>query len=144
MQRQSGVTAADPGYGAAMKLGRLASGSLLVAGLAGVTMPERVGEAMSLPPVGPRGRAEMRALNGTFAALGAWAFVTDSPAARTAVGITWLGAGVVRAGTRQLDNPEADPSYWAFLGCEVGFGLAGILGGAGGAVSRKRAAGADD
>lgn len=104
-------------------------------------MPNRVGEAMSLPPAGPRGRAEMRALNGTFAALGAWAFLTDTPAARTAVGMTWLGAGAVRAGTRQLDNPDADASYWAFLGAEAGFGLAGLLAGAGGAVSRKRASG---
>jgi hypothetical protein len=121
-------------------MGRLASGALLASGVAAVAMPDRVAQAMSLTPTGGRGRAETRAgLGGTYAALGGWAFVTDSPAARTAVGVTWLGAAATRLGTRQLDNPEADPTYWAFLGAEVGFGLFGILSGAGGAVSRKRA-----
>jgi hypothetical protein len=128
-----------------MNLGRLASGALMLSGIAGVAMPDRVAEAMSLTPRDGRGKAETRAgLGGTYAALGGWAFVTDSPAARTAVGMTWLGAAATRLGTRQLDTPEADATYWAFLGAEVGFGLAGVLSGAGGAVSRKRAAKSDD
>jgi hypothetical protein len=124
-----------------MNLGRLASSALMLSGIAGVAMPDKVSAAMSLTPVGGRGRAETRAgLGGTYAALGGWAFVTDTPAARTAVGVTWLGAAATRLGTRQLDNPEADATYWAFLGAEVGFGLAGLLSGLGGAVSRKRSA----
>lgn len=128
-----------------MNLGRLASGALLASGIAGIAMPDRVAQAMSLTPVGGRGRAEARAgLGGTYAALGGWAFATDTPAARTAVGMTWLGAAATRLGTRQMDNPEADATYWAFLGAEIGFGLAGVLSGAGGAVSKRRAAHADD
>ena len=127
-----------------MNLGRLASGALLLSGVAAVAMPDRVATAMSLTPASPRRRAETRVgLGGTYAALGGWAFVTDSPGARTAVGMTWLGAAATRLGTRQLDNPEADATYWAFLAAEVGFGLAGVLSGAGGAVSRRRAASAD-
>lgn len=121
-----------------MNLGRLASGALLASGVAAVAMPDRVALAMSLTATNARGRAETRAgLGGTYAALGAWAFVSDSPAARTAVGVTWLGAAATRLGTRQLDNPEADATYWAFLGAELGFGVAGVLSGAGGAVAQK-------
>jgi hypothetical protein len=112
----------------------------MLSGIAGVAMPDRVAAAMSLQPVSGRGKAETRAgLGGTYAALGGWAFVTDTPAARTAVGVTWLGAAATRLGTRQLDHPQADATYWAFLGAEVGFGLAGILSGAKSAVARKHA-----
>lgn len=110
-----------------MNLGRLASATLLLSGAAAVAMPERVATAMSLAPSGNRGLAEARAgLGGTYAGLGAWAFVTDSRAARTAVGMTWLGAAAARVASMQLDQPEQDATFLAFLATEVGMGLAAL------------------
>jgi len=119
-----------------MNLGRLASATLMLSGAAAVAMPERVATAMSLSPTGKRGLAETRAgLGGTYAGLGAWAFVTNSRAARTAVGMTWLGAAAARVASMQIDQPEPDMTFWAFLATEVVMGV-GALGSA--AFSRPK------
>jgi hypothetical protein len=110
-----------------MQIGRLASLGLLLSGVAGVAMPDQVATAMRLNPAGARGRAEARAgLGGTYAALGGWAFATNSRAARTAVGVTWLGAAAARLGAMKVDEPATDWTFWAFLATELGLG-AGAL-----------------
>lgn len=111
-----------------MNLARLSSASLLISGLAGVAIPQRVALALDLPPSSPRGRAEARAgLGGTYAALGGWALLSASPMARRAVGVTWLGAAAARLAALKLDRPDTDVSYWAYLALEVGLGSAALL-----------------
>jgi hypothetical protein len=66
-------------------------------------------------------------LGGTFAGLGLWALARRSSDAYTAVGMTWLGAAVVRGLSLRLDEPETDWTFWAFFAGEVGFGLAGLV-----------------
>jgi hypothetical protein len=109
-------------------LGRLSSASLMLSGLAGVVMPQRVAEALEVPAASPRGLTETRAgLGGTYAALGGWALALDNRTARAAVGVTWLGAGVARLAGMQLDEPEPDPIFWLSLAMELGLGLASLL-----------------
>jgi hypothetical protein len=89
--------------------------------------PEAAGKMMRIPPNSARGVTEMRAgVGGTFAALGAWAMLRGTSDAYTAVGVTWLGAAVVRAVSIKVDDPEKDSSFWAFLAAETTLGLAGI------------------
>jgi hypothetical protein len=109
-------------------ISRLSSAALLVSGLAGVLIPERVIGALDLSATSARGRAETRAgLGGTYAALGAYGLLSRSPAARRAVGVTWLGAAVVRTGALKADRPNIDWTYWAYLAAEVGLGAAALL-----------------
>src|SRR3954470_22224437 len=116
-----------------MDLGRLSAAALMLSGLAGATMPERVAAALDLPATSGRGRAETRAgLGGTYAALGGWALVSRKPAAQSAVGITWLGAAAVRVLSLVVDKPETDATYWAYLAAEIGLGAAPL------AASRSR------
>ncbi|MCU1589253.1 MAG: hypothetical protein JWP11_509 [Frankiales bacterium] len=111
-----------------MSLARISSLAMLASGLAGVAMPTRVGAALHVSATDARGRAETRAgLGGTYAALGAFGLLSRSPVARRAVGVTWLGAAVARVYALDVDEPEADATYWAYLAGEVGLGLAGIL-----------------
>ena len=111
-----------------MNPGRLSSAALMLSGLAGVLIPERVGAALDLPATTGRGRTEARAgLGGTYAALGAWALLSTSPAAHRAVGVTWLGAAAARLASRRMDEPETDPVYWLSLGMEVGLGTLAVL-----------------
>jgi len=110
-----------------MNLGRVSSAALMASGLAGVFMPTKVAEALDLPATSGRGVAETRAgLGGTYAALGAWALVSRHPAARVAVGVTWLGAAVARLGALAVDEPETDTTYWAYLAAELGLGTAAL------------------
>ena len=68
-----------------MRVGRLSSAALMVSGLAGVVIPERVADELQLTVDSPRGSAEVRAgLGGTYAALGGWALVSSQPAAEAA------------------------------------------------------------
>ena len=114
-----------------MIAGRLSSAVLMLSGLAGVLVPSQVAEALQLPASSGRGRAEVRAgLGGTYLALGAWALLSDKPAARTAVGVTWLGAAGTRLTALALDKPETDLTYWSYLALEVGAGLAALASGA--------------
>jgi hypothetical protein len=100
--------------------------------------PKRAGTVMQISPSSARGLTEMRAgVGGTFAALGAWALLRGSADAYTAVGVTWLGAAVVRAVSIQVDEPDKDATFWAFLAGEAVFGLAGLL--AGGRHAQKTA-----
>lgn len=90
--------------------------------------PRRAGDVMRIPPMSARGTTEMRAgVGGTFAALGAWAAHRGTADAYTAVGVTWLGAAAVRTISMQVDKPETDWTFWAFLAGETTLGLAGLL-----------------
>ncbi|MGW0193294.1 DUF4345 family protein [Nonomuraea sp. NPDC003201] len=111
-----------------MSLGRVSSGALLLSGMAGVLMPESVGANLKIDASEARGRAEIRAgLGGTFAALGGWALVRDTPQANAAVAVTWLGAAAVRLAALAVDRPRTDRSYWAYLGLELTLGGAALL-----------------
>jgi hypothetical protein len=109
-----------PGFTSALALGASGVGIALD--------PERAGQVMRIPPSSPRGITEMRAgVGGTFAALGAWALLRGTSDAYTAVGVTWLGAAAVRAVSIQVDEPEKDSTFWAFLAAETVLGIAGLL-----------------
>lgn len=83
---------------------------------------------MRIPPNSARGVTEMRAgVGGTFAALGTWAALRGTSDAYTAVGVTWLGAAVVRVLSLRADEPETDWTFWAFLAAETTLGLGGLL-----------------
>ena len=106
-----------------MNLGRLSSAALMLSGVAGVAMPERVASALQLRPASSRGIAETRAgLGGTYAALGGWALVSRRRAAGVAVGAAWLGAATARLMSLAIDRPQTDAAFWAYLAAEVGFG----------------------
>jgi hypothetical protein len=109
-----------PGFTSALALG--------ASGVGIAVDPKRAGQVMHIPPGTARGITEMRAgVGGTFAALGAWALLRRTSDAYTAVGVTWLGAAAVRAVSMQVDEPEKDETFWAFLALESAMGLAGIL-----------------
>jgi hypothetical protein len=108
-------------------LGRLSSAALMLSGVAGVVIPERVASALDLRVTSGRGLAETRAgLGGTYAALGAWALVSGDRRAQTAVGVTWLGAAGARLGSLLLDRPRTDWTFWAYLAAELGLGAAAL------------------
>jgi hypothetical protein len=110
-----------------MNYGRVSSAALMFSGLAGVFMPDKVAAALELTSSSARGTTETRAgLGGTYAALGAWALVSRSSSARTAVGVTWLGAAAVRVSSLVVDKPRTDLTFWAYLAAEVGCGVAAI------------------
>jgi hypothetical protein len=109
-----------------MDIGRLSSAALFLSGVAGVAIAERVTEALDLKPTSSRGVAEARVgLGGTYLALGGWALVRGGPA-QTAVGMTWLGAGVTRLATLRIDRPNPDWTFWAYLAGEFGLGAAAL------------------
>ena len=106
-----------------MNLGRVSSAALMLSGIAGVVIPDRVADNLGLSAVSPRGVAETRAgLGGTYAALGAWGLTSRHREAQAAVGVTWLGAAAARVLALVLDKPETDATYWAYLAAEVGLG----------------------
>ena len=108
-------------------IGRVSSAALMLSGFAGVLMPEKVAAALDLPATSGRAVAETRAgLGGTYAALGGWALCSRHPAARIAVGVTWLGAAAARIGSLRADRPRTDAAFWAYLAAEIGFGTAAI------------------
>lgn len=110
-----------------MKPGALSSLALLGSGVAAIVAPDRILPALHLSSNDPRGSAEVRAgLGGTFAALGAYGLVSRSPAARRAVGVTWLGAALARLYALQEDQPETDATFWAYFGGEVVLGLGAL------------------
>ena len=110
-----------------MNLGRVSSAALMLSGISGVLTPSRVASALELSALSPRGVAETRAgLGGTYAALGAWALVSRDPAARRAVGVTWLGAAAVRLASLKLDRPRTDWTFWGYLVAEIGFGTTAL------------------
>ena len=112
-----------------MDLGRISSAALMLSGVAGAVMPTRVAVALDLPATSGRGVAEVRAgLGGPYAALGGWALVSRAPAARAAVGVTWLGAALARVLSLKLDRPETDWTFWAYLAAEVGLGVLALDG----------------
>jgi hypothetical protein len=107
----------------------------MLSGVAAVVNPRGVTDALHLTAGDARGVTETRAgLGGTYAALGGWALVSRSPDADVAVGMTWLGAAVVRVATRKIDRPPVTASYWAYLALEVGCGTASLAS----AVMRRR------
>ena len=110
-----------------MNLGCMSSAALMLSGLAGVVAPTTVASALDLLAASGRAIAEIRSgLGGTYAALGAWALLTQHPTAYAAVGITWLGAAAGRTASLVLDRPRTDTAFWLYLAAEVGFGLAAL------------------
>jgi hypothetical protein len=102
----------------------------MLSGLAGVIMPKKVASALELSAASGRGVAETRAgLGGTYAALGAWALLSDQPASHVAVGVTWLGAAAARLAALRIDSPQTDATYWAYLAAEVGLGVTALASG---------------
>ena len=113
----------------------------MASGVAGILMPRAVAAALDLTPASGRGVTETRAgLGGTYAALGAWALASREPAADLAVGVTWLGAAATRIGSRKVDRPRTDASYWAYLGLEVGCGALSLASAAARVRVRRRSA----
>ena len=111
-----------------MILGRVSSAALMLSGLAGTFAPTSVASSLDLIASSGRAKAETRAgLGGTYAALGAWALVSRRPAARTAVGVVWLGAAAARIGALFVDDPDPDGTYWVYLAIELGLGSAAII-----------------
>ncbi|RNL60720.1 hypothetical protein EFK50_20660 [Nocardioides marmoriginsengisoli] len=116
-----------------MDAGHLSSLALMLSGAAGIAIPGRVSDALDLTAGTARGVAETRAgLGGTYAALGAFALLSESAGAQRAVGATWLGAGVVRIASLRIDRPRTDGAYWAYLVAELGLGTAALV------AARKR------
>jgi hypothetical protein len=111
-----------------MDAGRVSSAVLMLSGVAGVVMPVRFAAALDLSAETGRGRAETRAgLGGTYAALGGWALASRAPAARTAVGATWLGAAAARLGSLAVDRPRTDWIFWVSLAMELGLGTSALV-----------------
>ncbi len=103
-----------------MVLGLVSSAALCASGVAGVGWPGAVTDALELPASSARGRAEARAgLGGTFAALGAWALARRSAEASTAIGVVWLGAGIVRLASLRVDRPRTDAAFGGYLTVEL-------------------------
>src|ERR1700712_1698044 len=110
-----------------MPAGIVSAAALCASGLAGVFIPDQVGEALELIPTTARGKTEVRAgLGGTYAALGGWALIDRSPAAGFAVGFTWLGAAAVRVASMVVDRPRKDLAFWLYLGAELGLGTTAL------------------
>ena len=107
--------------------GAVSSLALAASGIGIILQPRQAVSTLGLSSTSARGIAETRAgLGGTFAALGLWALVRRSRDANTAVGVTWLGAAALRLASLQIDQPETDATFWAYLAAELTFGLAGI------------------
>lgn len=107
--------------------GALSSLAIAASGVGIVLQPRQAVSTLGLASTSARGIAETRAgLGGTFAALGLWALARRSHDAHTAVGVTWLGAAALRLASLQIDQPETDATFWAYLAAELTFGLAGI------------------
>ncbi|HLY84347.1 MAG TPA: hypothetical protein VKQ71_15275 [Acidimicrobiales bacterium] len=110
--------------------GRASSAALAASGLAIAVDPRRTGVALDLAASSTRGVAETRAgLGGTFAALGLWALARGSSEAYTAVGVTWLGAAVLRGVSLVVDKPDTDWTFWAYLAAELSFGVGALTAG---------------
>jgi len=99
----------------------------LASGIGIALQPTQAAKALGLSIDSARGTAETRTgLGGTFAGLGLWALLRRSPEVYRAVGATWLGAAATRLVTLQVDEPETDWTFWAYLAGEVSLGLAGL------------------
>jgi hypothetical protein len=110
--------------------GRTSSAALAASGLAIALQPRRAGAALDLAASSTRGVAETRAgLGGTFAALGLWALARGSAEAYTAVGVTWLGAAVLRGVSLVVDKPDTDWTFWAYLAAELSLGVGALTAG---------------
>ena len=107
--------------------GAASSLALGISGLAIALRPRQAATALGLSTASNRGVAETRiGLGGTFAGLAFWSLLRRRPDGYRAVGATWLGAAVTRIITLQLDEPESDWTFWAYLAGEIGLGLGGL------------------
>jgi hypothetical protein len=111
------------------RAGFVSSAALALSGFGIAAQPNQALAALGMTATSRRGVTETRVgLGGTYAALGLWAMVRRSPEAYRAVGMTWLGAGVVRLVSMRIDDPDTDWTFWAYLGGELGLGAAGLGG----------------
>ena len=107
--------------------GAVSSLALAASGAGIALQPKQAATALGLSAARGRGVAETRiGLGGTFIGLGLWSLLARRPDAYRAVGATWLGAAITRAVTLQVDEPEPDWTFWAYLIAEVALGLAGL------------------
>jgi hypothetical protein len=107
--------------------GAISSLALAASGIGIALQPTQAASALGLSATSGRGVAETRiGLGGTFAGLGAWALLRHRPDAYRAVGATWLGAAITRVLTLQIDEPEPDWTFWAYLAGEIALGLGGL------------------
>lgn len=107
--------------------GAVSSLALAASGIGIILQPRQAVTTLGLRTDSSRGIAETRAgLGGTFAALGLWALARRSRDAHVAVGVTWLGAAALRLASLQIDQPETDVTFWAYLAAELTCGLGGI------------------
>ena len=117
--------------------GAISSLALAASGIGIALQPNQAAAALGLSATSGRGIAETRiGLGGTFAGLGAFALLRRRPDAYRAAGATWLGAAVTRVLTLQIDEPDPDWTFWAYLAAEVTLGIGGL-------TARERRAGAD-
>jgi len=109
------------------KRGAVSSLALAASGVGIALQPAQAAAALGLSAASGRGLAETRiGLGGTFVGLGVWSMLRRRPEAYRAVGATWLGAAVTRVIALQVDDPDPDWSYWAYLAAEISLGLAGL------------------
>ena len=100
-------------------------GALVTLGVGafGLLRPLAAARLIGLAPEGRLGRSELRATyGGLFAALGAFAVVTQDEVAFTLVGAAWLGAAAARC-TDALFLPGADRRVWRAALFEAGVAL---------------------
>lgn len=107
--------------------GAVSSLALAASGASIALQPRQAATALGLTATQDRGIAETRiGLGGTFVGLGVWSLSRRSQDAYRAVGATWLGAAVTRLITLQVDDPDPDWTFWAYLVAEVALGLGGL------------------
>lgn len=107
--------------------GYVSAAILLLSGLAGIAIPDRVATALLTRFDEPRGRLEFRVAYATFAGLGAWALAIGDREVFIGIGFLWLGAAAVRLIWTMIDRPRIDATYWAYLALELGLGAAGVF-----------------
>jgi hypothetical protein len=115
----------------ARRAGFVSSVALALSGVGIAVQPSQALAALGMAATSQRGITETRVgLGGTYAGLGVWALVRGSADAHRAVGMTWLGAGLMRLVSLRVDDPDTDWTFWAYLAGELGLGLAGLRSGA--------------
>ena len=113
-----------------MRPGTLSAGALAVSGVAMALRPKQAAGVLGLAVTSQRGVAETRVgLGGTFAGLGLWALARGTSDAYSAAGATWLGAAAVRVISLNVDEPDPDWTFWAYLAGEIGLGVLGFAAG---------------
>lgn len=92
-------------------------------GLLGLFLPAKAAVFISLSPVGPVGRSELRATyGGFFLLLGLGCVFLYTPAAFLLVGLAWLGAAFGRLFSILIDRAASSKNFGGVV-FEAGIGL---------------------